>query len=77
MGEWTLIIQATGPHHVFEREGDYHFKRDTQGCLIPLATNAEVLAREFVETLTGAGHTVEVARLQVGGHESLLDPPER
>lgn len=76
MGEWSLIIQASGPHHVYERKGDYHLKRDVEGRLIPLATNAKVLAREFVERLTGAGHTVEVARLQIGGHESLVDRQE-
>jgi hypothetical protein len=77
VGGWTLIIQGVGPHHRYEREGDYRFKRDAEGHFIPLADNADRLARTFLDELKTHGHQIVVAQLQVGPHESLVEPEGR
>lgn len=64
MGNWHISIQGTGAHHNFITAPD-------RTVLGQQPTDADKMAKDFVEQLKAAGQNVEIATFTSGGRTDL------
>lgn len=52
MGDWTIVIEGTGCHHNGSAAEEFH--------------DADLMTKEFIERLKGAGHQIRHASFNCG-----------
>ncbi len=66
MGNWTLVIQGTGPHHNFNQLEPNKLVPDGNGDYERHCSDADYLGAGFVRELKANGQTVTAATFTSG-----------
>ena len=71
MGNWTLVIQGTGPHHNFKQLDANKLVPDGEGDYERHCHDADYMAATFVRELKAKGQTVTAATFTSGGTDDI------
>jgi len=71
MGNWTIVVQGTGPHHNFKQVEANKLIPDGEGDYERNCQDADYLAARFLRDLKATGQSVTSATFTSGGTDDI------